>query len=125
MLAILALVLTVLIQIPQNIHHNLLIGSFDDINFATGQNPNLASCFFYAGVLAFSEGMLPLKISAIASSHHRPDLPLILATTSSFATKWIFCFLASIVLMNNDQIIGNYEYALVGVAAYLLIIVTP
>lgn len=107
MLAILALVLSVLIQIPQNIHHSLIIGMFDDVNFPKGQDTTLASFFFYAGVLAFSDGMFPLKISAIASSHHRPDLPLVLATTSSFVTKWLFCFFASIVLMNNDQIIGN------------------
>ena len=69
--------------------------------------------------------MFPLKIAAIASSHHRPDLPLVLATTASFATKWIFCFLASIILMNSDVMIGNYEFVLIGVISYLVALIVP
>ena len=65
----------------------MLIGNFEGVSFATGVDTSLVSCFFYAGVLAFADGLFPLKISAIASSHHRTDLPLAFAAACGGVTK--------------------------------------
>ena len=126
--AVCALLTTTLLQIPEGIQHNLLIGNFEGVTFATGVDTSVVSCFFYAGVLAFADGMFPLKVSAIASSHHRSDLPLVFATACGGLTRWIFCFLASTVLMNKDYIPDSNltpSFVLIGVSIYLLIIVLP
>jgi len=98
--AIFVLITTTALQIPEGIWHNILAGNFAGFNFATGIHPTTATCFFYAGVLAFADGMFPLKIPAMASSHHRSDLPLVLATTLASLSRWIFCIFASTILMN-------------------------
>jgi len=69
--AILSLLTFTLVNIPQDMQHNIFAGSFDKINFATGVDHSVSTLFFYAGVLAFSDGVFPLKVSAIASSHKR------------------------------------------------------
>lgn len=125
--AVLSLITMTLLQIPEGIQHKMLTGNFQGISFANGIDERLSAVFFYAGVLAFADGMFPLKVSAIASSHHRSNLPLVLATTCGSLTRWIFCFLASILLMNKDNFTEGYSSAFVlsGVSVYLLIIVLP
>ena len=77
--------------------------------------------------MTFSEAMFPLKISAIASRYHKPDLPLVWASMTAFLTKWQFCFLASIVFLNKDYTLGGtpHNFALYGVMIYLIVIVLP
>ena len=128
MVAIFALLTAIFLQLPTGIQHNMLLGNFHRIEFAwEGFDPSPAAVFFYAGVLAFSEAMFPLKISAIASRYHRPDLPLAYASISAFLTKWQFCFLASIVFLNKDFTLAGapHNIALYGVMIYLVIIVLP
>ena len=106
----------------------MLIGNFEGVSFATGVDTSLVSCFFYAGVLAFADGLFALKISAIASSHHRTDLPLTFAAVCGGLTRWIFCLLASTLLMNKDYIpdgITAPSFVLFGATIYLLIIILP
>ena len=105
-----------------------MIGNLDGVIFATGTDTSLVSCFFYAGVLAFADGLFPLKISAIASSHHRQDLPVALAAVCGGVTRWLFCILASTVLMNKDTSLdssSSLSFVLIGVTIYLLIIILP
>ena len=90
-----------IIQTPDHIKHNLLLGRFAGIYFGPGVDPSITSCFYYAGVLAFADGTFTLKIPAIASSHHRTNLPVGLATTTGFLTRWIFCCLASTILLKQ------------------------
>ena len=51
--AVLALLTMTLLQIPEGIQHNLLIGNFQGVEFATGVDESLAAVFFYAGVMAY------------------------------------------------------------------------
>ena len=128
MLAIFALLSAIFLQIPEGIQHNMLLGNFHRIEFAwEGFDTSIAAVFFYAGVLMFSEAMFPLKISAIASRYHKPDLPLVWVSISAFLTKWQFCFLASIVFLNKDFTLAGapHNIALYGVMIYLIIIMLP
>ena len=126
LIGILALIVGVIIQTPAHIKHNLLAGHFAGIKFGPGVDPTPTSCFFYAGVLAFTDGMFPLKIPAIASSHHRTNLPIGLATTAGFLTRWIFCCFASTILLNQDMFPSRViNFALLGTLIYLGIMVFP
>lgn len=80
---------------------------------------------FYAGVLAFADGMFPLKVAAIASTHRRTDLPIMWATTAGALTRWVFCGLASTLFLNKDYIPRGAEMALFGVIIFLVIVVLP
>lgn len=124
--ALLALLTLTLVAIPQGINHNIFEGDFDKINFAMGVDHSASTAFFYIGVLAFVEGVFPLKITAIASSHNRSSLPLGLATVSGMVTRWIFCFLTSVILMNKNYIApGALNFALIGVVVYITLAVLP
>lgn len=100
LIGIVALIVSVIIQTPDHVKHNLLLGRFTGIKFAPGVDPSITSCFYYAGVLAFADGTFTLKIPAIASSHHRTNLPVGLATTTGFFTRWIFCCFASTIFLS-------------------------
>lgn len=75
-------------------------------------------------MLAFADGMFSLKIPAVASSHHKTDLPIAGATAAAGLTRWVFGCLASIILSNMDQV-GTVSFALLGSAIYLMVIVLP
>jgi len=114
--AIIALLVTNVMTIPSGMMHNMLIGNFHHINLPTGMDSSIATTFFYAGVVAFAEGMFPLKIMAIANSHNRSDLPLTLATFLGTLTRWIICILASLILLNKELFLtGTTNFALIGV----------
>lgn len=86
----------------------------------------MTACFFYAGVLAFADGMFPLKITAIASSYHRADLPIACVTTASALTRWSFCLLVSTILVNAEELADlPFNIALLGVTTYLTILALP
>jgi len=124
--ALFALILLTAAHVPGGIWHDVLIFNHVGFNFAKGIDPSAVTCFFYAGVLAFADGMFPLKIPAIASSHHRSDLPLVLAVTLASLSRWIFCIFASTILVNPELLpIGTFNLALVGVFTYLVFIVIP
>ena len=125
-IAILALVVTAAVQLPNPIWHNVLVGNIEGFSFATGTDPSLMACFFWAGVLAFGDGMFPLKVPAIASSHHRSDLPLTLATICAGIFRWLFCAFASTILVNSELVTpGSRNVALAGVFFYLAFCVVP
>lgn len=49
-----------------------------------------------------------------------------LATVSGLATRWVFCLLTSVILMNSDSISREtFNFALVGVLVYVLAAVLP
>lgn len=69
--AAVALLAGALLQLPAQTQYDLLIGDFQSVKFATMDGVSgsgFLTCLFYAGVLAFSDGMFALKIPAIASS---------------------------------------------------------
>ena len=92
--------MTAVVHIPTGIQRNILKSDFAEISFAKGLDNSVTTCFFYAGVLAFADGMFPVKVSAIASNYHRADLPITLVTTAGAFTRWVFCFLVSTVIVN-------------------------
>jgi len=65
------------------------------------------TCFFYLGVMAFADGLYPIKVPTIASSHGRTSLPIAWATLLSSLTKWLFCLLTSTCLVNKDMYLSN------------------
>jgi len=87
----------------------------------TGIDNTTPTLFFYAGVLAFAEGMLPIKIIAIANSHNRADLPLAITTFMGSATRWTFCLFASLILLNQEYILpDSTNFALLGALLFAL-----
>ena len=96
-----------MMQLPTATQYNLLVGNFENVQFASmnGLNGSVSTCLFYAGVLAFSDGMLAVKLPAIASSQRKSlpgaaDPPLILAAVMSWLVKWLYCILASTALVS-------------------------
>ena len=95
-----------------------------------GLDSSLSTYLFYAGVLAFSDGLFALKIPAIASSQRKSltgtaDPPLALASVASILTRWLYCILASTALINKDLQDAGTNYALLGVAVYLTVRYIP
>ena len=85
---------------------------------------------FYTGVLAFSDGMLVLKLPAIASSQRKcllgaADPPIFLSSCMSWLVKWLYCILASTALVNKANSDITINYALLGAATYLLLRYVP
>ena len=85
---------------------------------------------FYAGVLAFSDGIFALKMPAIASSQRRSlpgaaDPPLFIVSVVSWLHRWIYCILASMALANQDIAENGQNFALIGVSIYLLVRYIP
>lgn len=77
-------------------------------------------------MLAFADGMFPLKISAVASSYHRADLPIAFVTTAGALTRWTFCLLVSTILVNTEQLEDlPFNFALLGATTYLTILALP
>ena len=105
---VVALLVGAMMQLPAATQHSLLVGNFESVRFASvdGLNGSISACLFYAGVLVFSDGMLVLKLPAIASSQRKSlpgaaDPPLILASMMSWLVKWLYCILASTALVNS------------------------
>ena len=119
LVAIFALLTCTVLTIPTGALHNMLIGNYENINLPKGTDFSAATAFFYAGVVAFAEGMFPIKVVAIANSHNRSDLPLTLATAAGTFTRWFICILASLLLLNKDFLVpGAFNFALIGVFIY-------
>lgn len=111
-------------MVPSGMMHNILLGNFEHINLPTGTDKETAITVFYAGVLAFAEGMFPLKVIAIANSHNRSDLPLALGTFLGCLTRWTICLLASLLLLNKEFILpGATNFALIGVFIFAMTII--
>ena len=125
--AILALLTSVILSIPQGIFHNILDGDFKAFSaMSSGTDASITNCVFYIGVVAFGEGLFPLKVPAIASSHRRSDLPLAAASIAGAATRWLFCILAGLIMSNGDKVDKTaFNYAIIGVAFYIFVMVLP
>ena len=124
LVAICALLVTILMTIPSGMVHNILLGNLHHINLPTGMDSSTATTFFYAGVLAFAEGTFPLKIIAIANSHNRSDLPLTLATFLGSLTRWIICILGSVIMLNKEMLLpGAINFALMVVLFFTVTVV--
>lgn len=125
-LSIMTLLVTVAIMIPGGIWHSILLGSTEGFRYAQGTNPSTSVMVFYAGALAFIDGMFPLKVPAIASHHRRSDMPIELATVLALLTRWVYCVFASTILMNSDLIVpGSRNVALAGIFFYIALIAFP
>ena len=119
LVAIILMLVATLMTIPNGMMHNMLIGNLSHINLPVGMDFTAATTFFYAGVLAFAEGMFPIKVIAIANSHNRNDLPLGLATFSGALTRWLICIGLSLVMLNKQMLVsGATNYALLGVFVF-------
>ena len=112
---------------PRGISHNILEGDFKAFKaLSEGTDPSATNFVFYAGVVAFAEGLFPLKVPAIASSHRRSELPLTSASIAGFVTRWFFCTVMALIMANSELIDKNaFNYAIVGVAFYILVMVMP
>ena len=119
--AIFALLTCVVVTIPSGVLHNILVGDMSSINLPKGTDASAATAFFYAGVVAFAEGMLPVKVVAIANSHNRSDLPLAWSTLAGAFVRWLICVLASLILLNKDFVVpGAINFALIGVLIFAM-----
>ena len=128
-----ALLVCAMLQLPPATQYALLVGKFENVQFASvdGLNGSFKTCMFWAGVLAFADGMLVLKLPAIASSQRKcllgaADPPIFLSSCMSWLVKWIYCILASTALVSQSSEASNtVNYALIGAATYLLLRYIP
>ena len=125
-----ALLVCAMLQLPTATQYALLVGKFESVQFASvdGLNGSFKTCMFWAGVLAFADGMMVLRLPAIASSQRKcllgaADPPIFLSSCISWLVKWIYCILASTALVNEAN--GSINYALIGAAVYLLLRYIP